>query len=1128
MEAMTGETFARAYARLNAAQKEAVDTIDGPVLVIAGPGTGKTQLLSARVANILDKTDTDARNILCLTFTESGAANMRERLTRFIGQRAYNVGISTYHAFGDELLRRFPEYFAETRLQTAVDELGKRQILSDIVDGLSYKNPLKQARHHLGDLIGTISEVKRALLDRDALRAIAKENTQFIAHANVSVQEIFAGFTRMPSGASGLAKVAPLFEQTLLVLRQLTPEQPVNTQFGSLAAIAARELQEALDEATASSKTTPLTTWKNNWLAKNADNQLIFDGELENQRINALADVFDQYQTALETRGWYDFDDMIIRAVDALEKNADLRFTLQEQYLYLLLDEFQDTNAAQLKLVELLTDNPVNEGRPNVLAVGDDDQAIYAFQGAQYSNMLDFYQMYRDVRVINLTQNYRSHADILHAARGVAEQIEARLHHHFQNMSKTLEAANRELPPDAHVQRREFLSDIAQYDWMAHEIKQLIDGGTSPSDIAVLAPKHKYLEPLVPYLNALDIPVRYEKRENILEAPVVRQLITMSKLVLALHKQDETVADALWPEVLSFDFWQLPLSAIWQLSWKVNDARGDGKLSWSRALLESEQFRLPALLMLGCASKVATTSCELILDYLIGTEELKLHEPEHDIVRSPLRPFYTSAEMQTSQPELFYTTLSHLTVLRAKLRDYQATQDTALTLPDLIKFVGLYEAAELQMQSTSPYNQQAEAVQLMTVFKAKGLEFAHVFLPSCHDDVWGSSGRGNSNKLTLPPNLAPIRHAGATEDERLRIFFVALTRAKVGLHLTSYAQGYNGKATKRLKYLDEREQEDGNFKSEILPGKSSIVQQADHQPPSLESLELDWRSRHVAGIATVQLRDLLAARLKNYQLSPTDLNCFVDLEYGGPEQFFFQALLRFPGTPTPDSQFGDAIHDTLEWLQHRVDEQKSLPPLDKTLAYFAAQVRSKKLLEAQSTLLIERGEHALRTYLQQRGTRFKPGDKAEQRFRNEGVFVGAAHLTGKIDRMEIDHEAKTITVVDYKTGKPYAKWAADAKLHKYRQQLYCYKILIEQSDTFKNYTVQSGRLEFVEPEQGTGRICALELNFEDAELARLRQLIQAVWQRIMSLDFPDIAAYASSLTGIKQFEQDLIEGKPHE
>ncbi len=273
--------FEEAYARLNAAQRRAVDTLEGPVLVIAGPGTGKTQLLSARVANILQKTDTPPQNILCLTFTESGAANMRERLTRFIGQAAYNVTIGTYHSFGGDLIKRFPEYFNDTRLDTPIDDLTKRQILLATVDAMHYDNPLKQSRHHLGDLMTTISEVKRALLTPSRLRAIAQENLSFIQAVHSPIQKIFADFKSM----SGIKKVMPYFEQLLPALRGLVPPDSVAAPFGSLGALAVRELSAALDQAAETNKTTPLTTWKNKWLAKDADNKFILAGELENKRI---------------------------------------------------------------------------------------------------------------------------------------------------------------------------------------------------------------------------------------------------------------------------------------------------------------------------------------------------------------------------------------------------------------------------------------------------------------------------------------------------------------------------------------------------------------------------------------------------------------------------------------------------------------------------------------------------------------------------------------------------------------------------------------------------------------------------------------------------------------------------
>lgn len=1115
--------FDEVYKRLNAEQRQAVDTLEGPVLVIAGPGTGKTQLLGARVANILQKTDTPPQNILCLTFTEGGAANMRERLTRFIGQSAYDVTIGTYHAFGRELIGRFPEYFPETRLQTPVDELGKRQILLEIVESMSYQNPLKQARHHLGDLMGTVSEIKRALLSSEDLRAIAKENLQFIAQARKPLQTIYADFG--PRMSTSLPKVLPHFVEAHELLQSLVPEEPVSEKFGALAQIAAGELEQALQTAEETGKTSPLTVWKNAWLTKDADNQFIIAGGIANARIEALAEVLDQYQAALHAKGLYDFDDMIIRSTEVMATNADLKFTLQEQYLYILLDEFQDTNAAQLRLIELLTDNPVNEGRPNVLAVGDDDQAIYAFQGAQYSNMLDYHRMYRDVAVINLAHNYRSHGDVIHVAHNIATQIDARLHDNFEGMTKTLQAANPTLI-DSNVERVEFLSDIAERDWIAKRIRQLIDSGVHPREIAVLAPKHKYLEPLVPYLNSLKIPVRYEKRENILDAPVTKQIIAMSRLVLALQAGNQVLASSLWVQVLSYDFWKIPTSRIWELSWKVSDNH-DPAYTWSKALLEASatdpQLAIPTQLFLTAAAKAGDESCEIMLDYLIGSTKLETNDTSLPVVFSPLRDYYTSPAMQAEKPELFYETVSHLTVLRARLREHQEASEAALTLGDFVSFVNMYEEAEQQMQSTSPYNQQADAVQLMTVFKAKGLEYEHVFLPSCQDEVWGTTSRSNSNKLTLPANLVPIRHAGATDDERLRILFVAITRAKLGLHLTSATQNFTGKASKRLKYFDEQQQPDDSFAAKVLPEHAQVVVRDEGTAPTLELLELDWRARHSAALNNIDtsLHSLLSERLEKYQLSPTHLNSFVDLEYAGPTRFFFSTLLRFPEAPTLDGQFGNAIHETLEWFQHRVSENGFAPNAAETIAHFKIRIAAKKMTAQRAALEIERGEKALTAWLKKRAHIFTPSDVAEKNFRNEGVKIGDVHMAGKVDRLEIDAKTRTITVVDYKTGKSYSKWGSEPKLHKYSLQLYSYKLLIENSHSYKGYNVTAGRLEFIEPDD-LGTINTLELRFNDQDLSRTKQLLQALWKHVHDLNFPDTAAYPATMTGIRQFEDDLI------
>ncbi len=1108
--------FEEAYKNLNSAQKIAVDTIDGPLLVIAGPGTGKTQLLSARVAKIMLKTDTLPQNILCLTFTESGASNMRERLTQFIGQQAYDVQINTYHAFGSEIIRKFPQYFTEFNLQNPIDSLGQHEIFAKIVDKMSYQNPLKQAQHHIRDLISTISEVKRALLSSADLRMIAEDNLDFLSQANSQIEQIFADFTIMPRN---IELALPYFTQTESLLQNFASSK-AKLPLGSLANLMLQELNDAI-ELSATEKTKPLTKWKNTWLAKDANNKFILDGKVANQRVLALADVLEQYQAQLKKQGLYDFDDMILQAIHALQTNDDLKFSLQEQYLYVLLDEFQDTNTAQAKLVNLLSDNPVHEGRPNIMAVGDDDQAIYAFQGAHVSNMLDFANSYREVKVVNLSENYRSHADIITTAQNISEQIEQRLTSHFTDVDKRLTASNKKLPKSSKIMRQDFLSAPAEYNWVAQQISDLINQqNVSASEIAVLAPKHKCLEPLVSYLNERQIASRYEKRENILEAPIIKQLLAMSQLVLALGREDEQTAGALWSKVLSFEFWQIPIAQIWQISWQVSDSHG--KLNWSKLLLNEQNLRAIAIFFKTLGELAKTETMEVMLDYLIGSRPLKIQDNLAPEYTSPLRNYYTNQQVQKSDPDVLYQTLSQLTVLRARLREHQATREDTFYLQELLDFVDLYTEAGERMINTSPYNQSTEAVQLMTVYKAKGLEFEHVFLLDMHDGIWGESSRDSSNRLSLPANLKPIRHAGSSQDERLRLLFVAITRAKIGLYLTSHLQSYSGKPTNRLKYLNEQEQTDGTFKSLVLPSVSQQITQTDSDTPSLQVLASNWQDIHLRGLEQTKLHDLLQNRLDNYKLSPTHLNSFIDLEHGGPQVFLMNTLLRFPQAPSSSGQFGNAIHETLEWLQIGLNKTGKLPPLNSTLEHFTKLMSSKHLSKNDTSLLIERGTHALSSYLAQKADTFKPSDQPEVNFSGEGVLVGDAHLSGKIDKLEIDKQAKTIVIVDYKTGKPHNKWESSLKLHKYKQQLYCYKILIESSHSWAGYTVAGERLDFIEPDEN-GQIYSLELRFNQTEFAEVKELLQAMWHLIMRFDFPDTTHYPKSLSGTKQFQTWLLD-----
>lgn len=1107
--------YKQALAGLNDAQRQAVTTIDGPVLVIAGPGTGKTQLLSTRIAHILSTTDTLPESILCLTFTDSAAHNMRQRLSGMIGQAAYKVTISTYHAFGSDLIRRFPDYFAQEGDLEPIDDLGIDSTFREIIAALPYGNPLKSADTYLRDVKSFVSDAKRALLTPADIRAIAQANNAFLANAQPLVREALHDLARINK------HTLALFENLHELLRDMAPaDQLPAPGVKPLATVLLEELQDTIEAARESGKTVPLRIWKDTWLIKDDSGCFILDGERTNQKLLACADIYEQYCARLVKSRLFDYDDMILRALRGLQDHDDLRFTLQEQYQYLMLDEFQDTNSAQLHLVELLTNNPVSEGRPNVLAVGDDDQAIYAFQGADYSHMLQFQRMYRGVMVVPLAQNYRSHADILDTAAGIAKQITERLHHHFPKIQKTLVASNPTLPAKANIERHEAASEAAQCAWVTGKIQDLLAQGVPADEIAVLAPQHRYLEPILPFLQEANIPVRYEKRENVLDDPAIGQLVAMSKLCVSLANGETAGSNALWCEVLSFPFWRLPTSLIWQLSWQASD----DDQNWTETLLQHEAVQPIALFFMRLSMLTRTETLESMVDYLTGTADLELQEPGQAPYTSPFYDYYFSTHDTPLVAEVgsFWSLLSNLTVLRERLRDYRKQDDTPLHLADFTQFVAAHRAADIKILNTSPHQNGDKAIQIMTAFKAKGMEFHSVFVLAATNEAWGTQARGQSSRVSLPQNLRYIRYAGASNDERLRLFYVALTRAKLGLYIINYTATFSGKATNRLQYLEENVIE-GAVHSPLLPPGSQIVQTIENNARAEQAAELAtyWHYRHQQSFGRKDGRALLQNRLERFQLSPTHVNAFTDVEYTGPSLFFMNTILRFPKAPTPHGQFGNAMHETLEWVHAQYKRQSAAPTLDDTLRIFDSRLRSKRLSIQDTTLMLERGRASLAAYLQQRRHTLGAQDVCEYNFRQEGVFVGEAHMAGKIDKLIIDNTARTITIVDFKTGKSYRTWERKAKLHKYQQQLYLYKALVERSSRFRGYTVADAYLEFIEPDDN-GQIQELHLVFNPQEEARIQQLTERVWQRIQAVELPDINHYPPTLGGIEQFEKDLL------
>ncbi len=1097
--------FEKNYNMLNAEQKEAVDTIDGPVLVIAGPGTGKTQLLSTRIANILQKTDIAPENILAMTFTEAGASNMRERLSRFIGTDSFKVGIFTYHGFANEIIQNYREYFTDKNLNEAADELITKEIITKISNELPSSSKLKKIP--ISNIASTIKEMKNAYISPDDLRKVAK--------ANISEQEIFnESIKGLRVDGRTFAKVQPFYSAISDNLKKSISKDLNDTKFKSNLYFYFEKLNEAYLEAEETGKSNPLTDWKNTFLdLKDFEDNFQISDTYANKKLLEFADFYEKFDNEMKNRGLYDFNDMILEVIETLENNDDFRFTLQEKYQYLLLDEYQDTNDSQAKIIELLTNNPVMEGKPNILAVGDDDQAIMAFQGASKSNMIDFYDRFgENTKIINLTKNYRSHGDILTASKNVANTISGRLTKNLPiKIEKDISAEGNFINREIQLERTNFESQIAEFSWVAEKISNLIQNGVAPKEIAVIAPKHKILQAFVPYLKNQNVPIYYEKRENILKNEIISQLIKISKLILAIRDKDEDKMANLFPEVLSFDFWQIPAVEIWKMSWAAKDNRD----FWIEAMLKSkvEQIRNLGEILVTLAEFSYEKTFEELFDYILGSREIR------EGLKSPIRDFIS----QKSDEE-FYDTILNLTILRDKLRDFSNEENNKLDI--LINYVELCEEFEIQILSTNPHNTSENAVQVMTPFVAKGLEFEYTFLISLNQDSWNSERKGGGGEnITMPANLKFTNIEDEGEDTRKRLMFVAMTRAKIQLYLTNHNSDLTGKTKKTLSFLDERE-EDGVLKSKILPEKWQEVSRIQRESLEADEIETNWHEFYT--IKNEEMRELLKPRVKNYKLSPTDLNSYTNLQYKGPQTFFENKILCFPGAYGPALTLGNIVHEGFNYIQDEINSGNT-PNIDNIKKYANERFSKYPLSEKDKEEILERFNQIFENFFKNNLGEFKPGNIAEKNFSSIGVTVGDAVLTGKIDLIRVDRKNKKITVVDYKTGsipfniKTNRFNTNSTKIHEYTQQLYFYKILIENAPEFSGYTVEKGVLEFIEPDKHTEKTYNFEVVFKPEEEERLKTLIQAVWAKIKSFDFElDEEKYSKDIKGARAFEEDLI------
>ena len=349
------DIYEQEYQKLNEQQKKAVDTVEGPVMVIAGPGTGKTQILSRRVANILTNHQTHPEEIVCLTYTEAGASEMLDRLEGLIGEEGRNVRVSTIHSFCSELILENSDLFGEE--PKVITTAAKYEILKNIIDehvteeSPFYKN--SGERYSFKEqLLDLFTKMKREKLDKTIFE---KEIDEYFKMIDLSIpgDELYSKFKYAINFKSKDKKVGDYKDKPL------------------------KELQENME------------------------------------KLLAGVEIVDKYSDDISNHNYFDFDDMILWTIEKLEEDDAFQRSVSEGIKYLFVDEFQDTSVIQNKLVDLLVKGKKN---PNIFVVGDDDQSIYRFQGVSADNIQIFDKKYKPTKIV-LEENYRSSQAIIDASR---------------------------------------------------------------------------------------------------------------------------------------------------------------------------------------------------------------------------------------------------------------------------------------------------------------------------------------------------------------------------------------------------------------------------------------------------------------------------------------------------------------------------------------------------------------------------------------------------------------------------------------------------------------------------------------------------------------------------------------
>jgi len=877
---------------INAAQKRAVEHRDGPLLVIAGAGTGKTRVITERIRHLLETDDSlSGENILGLTFTNKAAGEMKARVVKAAGERGKDVTIATFHAFCESL----------------VTDAAPDRLLLDKVD------------HWI------LLRRNMARLQLDKYRRLA-EPGQFL-------NDFVEFFSRCQD--------------------ELVTWEDYRRYAEGLTAQLESE-RSALDDDTYKER------------LEEAEKQL------------EIARAYRASEELLREKKRVSFGSLITGAVDLLERDTSFRAALQSKFRYILVDEFQDTNIAQLRLLELLAGD-----RKNIFAVGDNDQAIYRFRGASFGSFQLFLERFAGWKAgedstpfrVSLTENYRSTPNILRVATQVIAQNTVSADFPQKSLSATRKEGEK-------IRISELEREEAEAAWVAAELARIHAAGRRWRDLTVLYRQHSHRNELVSELSRRKIPFVISNL-SILDHPLVKDVIAYLRLIASPFD------DIACARVMAASAWHLEAPDLVRLAER---AKKEKKSIFD--LLQLPQGQLPF--------DASYKASDELLEFLAAHRKTLKRRTAREILSDLLE--WLEIPQRTSEQDRKYVTR-----LTEFAKTWEPKSETH-ALPEFIEYLDYYSQAggNISLEDDVP----GDAVRLMTVHAAKGLEFPHVFLLRVNNKKFPASERPRTFEFpaALMKEGEPAEQFHIQEERRL--FYVALTRAEERLTVTTVTE----KKNKVPVFIEDMLMDPSIKRRDILqlapkvpppPAKSSPADlsaglfPAPSAPSKIFSRIADWaESFHPPAPEPLTL-------------SPSGVGGYRSC----PQQFLFRHLWSLRQGPRATLTFGAVMHNTVRRFMDQLRKGVRLPWDDLARLYEAEWKSAGFEDDYQEEGYKNDGLDQLRAFHQ--SILENPPHVLELEKGFELPLENDVILTGRMDQINsAGGSKKDVEIVDYKTGKP--------------------------------------------------------------------------------------------------------------